>query len=91
MDVLRWFLHTRIGVPSTKLIPVLFPQKHFFDEDSHRNCYGALLFHKSVVKDIMWEKVAQMLADLLRVEMFQAAVAGIMISMTSAFESVSSR
>lgn len=43
---MRWFLHTRKGVLSTKLTPVHFPNRTFFMNNSDT----MLKFHKTVIR-----------------------------------------
>jgi len=52
-----------------------FAQKHLLDEDCQGNGYGALQFHEAVIGNNTWEEVAEVLADVLQIEMLEAAIA----------------
>ena len=45
------------------------------NEDSQWNGHGALQFHEAVIGNNMWEEVTEVLADMLQIEMLQAAIA----------------
>ena len=53
-------------------------QQYPLDEQSQRDGNLPLQLHEAVVGHLPWEKVAKMLADMFQIEMFQAAVAGVM-------------
>lgn len=50
-------------------------QQHFLDEKRQRNGHILLQFHKAVIGYQLWEQMAEMLRDMLQIEMLQATVA----------------
>ena len=53
-------------------------QQHLLDEQGKRDGYLFLLFHKTVVGNQLWKQMAQMLGNMLQIEMLQATVPGTM-------------
>ncbi len=53
-------------------------EQHFLYEQSQGDGNRPLKFHKSVVGNDMWKKMAHMLAYFLQIKVFQTAIAGIM-------------
>ena len=52
-----------------------FAQEHLLDEDCQGNGYGALQFYEAVIGDNTWKEMTEVLADMLQIEMLEAAVA----------------
>ena len=52
-----------------------FAQQHFLDEKGQGNSNLLLQFHKAVIRYQFWEQVAEMVGNMLQIEMLQATVA----------------
>ena len=54
-----------------------FPQEYLLDKDGERYDRLLLQFHETIVRDDLREKVTEVYADLIQIEMLQATVARI--------------
>ena len=55
-----------------------FAQQHLLDEQGKRDGYLILQFHETIVGNQLRKQMAQMLGNMLQIEMLQTAVAGTM-------------